>query len=172
MEAKYGTFLKQTFLDLSENQQGFRWRRRMQEVGCATDDQVAKGYERIPCNPDSAHTLFLSPRNTRGATNPANIMLRDGTRVSLNKHLGNLLMEYIGLLVEALRLHNILITNSTFPLLTARPGDNWSSIQARIRQRLEDSHTLQAQMRICKGALKSNRAQFTTLGCYSEGPTQ
>ena len=71
-----------------------------------------------------------------------------------------------------MRLQNILIANSTFPLLTARPGDNGSMIQAKIRQRLDDSHRLQAQMRIFKGAWEANRAQYPALSCYSEGPTQ
>ena len=152
MKAKYSTFLQRTYPNMSENQQGFWWRKRMQEVGFASYEQVAMGYDRIPCKPDSAHTLFISPRNTRGVTNPVEIVLQDGTRVPLNKHLGNLLREYIGLLAEAMRLHNILIANSTFPLLTARPGDNGSVIRAKIRQHLDDSHTLQAQMRISKGA--------------------
>ena len=36
----------------------------------------------------------------------------------INKYLGSLLKEYMLLLIEALRLHNNKIENSTFPLLT------------------------------------------------------
>ena len=106
----------------------------------------------------------------RGATNPANVDLRDGTRMSLNEYLGSLLREYIALLVEAL--HNGLIANSTFPLLTARSGDGGVLIKSRIRQRLQDSHTLQAQMRIFKGTWESNKALLPALRCYAKGPAQ
>ena len=121
MESRYGTFLQWTFPDLSDKQLGFWWRRRMPEVRFAMDDQVAKGYELIRFNPNSPHTMFISPRNAIGATNPRNVTQRDGTRMSLNEYLSNLLREYKGLLVETLRLNSDLIANSTFLILTTRP---------------------------------------------------
>ena len=68
----------------------------------------------------------------------------------LNEYLGSLLRVYITLLMEALRLHNRLIDNSMFPLLTSSPGDAGVGIKSRIRKRLLDSHTLQSQMRTFK----------------------
>ena len=59
-----------------------------------------------------------------------------------------------------MRLHNIIIANSTFPLSTMRPGKKEALIQAIIRKRLDDSNTLQSQMRIFKVALEANRAHF------------
>ena len=90
MKVKYVTFLERTYPNLSENQQGFWWRKRMQEVGFATYEQVAMGYDRIICNPDSTHTLFISQRNTKGVTNPAEIVLQDGSRVPLTNSSGNI----------------------------------------------------------------------------------
>ena len=94
----------------------------------------------------------------------------DTQRVPLNQHFGDLLKEYIVVIVEVMRLHNILI--STFPLLTARPGDNGTEIQTKIRKGLDSSHSLQAQMRLFKGAWEADRARLPPWPCYETGPAQ
>ena len=86
-----------------------------------------------------------------------------------NKHLGDLLREYIMLPAESMRLHNLLIANSTFLLSTTRPKDNGVEIQSMIRKHLQDSHTLQSKMRIFQGVWEANRAQISNFRCYSQG---
>ena len=117
-----GESCNRTNPDLADGEDGFWWGNRMPELGFTRADQICKGYKRIPCNPDSAHTLFISPINKSGETTPRKVTMPHGRRVPLNQHLGNLLKEYIVLLMEAMRLHNILINNSTFLLSTARQG--------------------------------------------------
>ena len=138
----------------------------MPELGFARKDQICKVYKMIPCNLDSAHTLFISPTNNSGETAPKEVTMPDGQRLPRNQHLGNLFKEYI-VLLEAMRLYNILINNSTFPLLNARPGDNRAVINTKIRKQLDTSHTLQAQMKLFKRAWEGNGARLSEYGGYA-----
>ena len=67
----------------------------MRKIGFTINDQVAREYDWIPWIPESAHTLFISPKNYRGETNPLDVALPNRTRIPLNKHLGKLLRDYI-----------------------------------------------------------------------------
>ena len=106
---------------MTEAQEGFWWRKGMVEDGFITPIQLGKRYDPIPADPDSPKTLFISPRHRQL------IDLVDGSRMPMNKYLGNLLREYMLLIAEALRLHNNKIDNIKFPLPTPT-GDGGVSI--------------------------------------------
>jgi hypothetical protein len=128
------------------------------EVNFASSEQIPWRFELILFDPESQTTLFLSQTNARGSTTPTHFTKSDGVRLILNEHLGNLLRDYLRLLTEAMRLHNLKITNSMSPLSTMQQGDSAVQIQARIRGHLNNSHTLQSQMGTFKETWKTNRA--------------
>ena len=51
--ARFGTFERRTFPLLSLRDKGYWWRVQLVEPGVATPAQVAKGYSRIPCDPEA-----------------------------------------------------------------------------------------------------------------------
>ena len=108
----YGTLIQRDFPAILETDEGYWWRKNMTEAGFVAPIQAGKRYDRIPANPDSPNTLFISPQPG------LHVPVVGGSRVPINEYLGNLLKEYMLLLIEALRLHNNKIENSTLPLLT------------------------------------------------------
>ena len=127
-----------------------------------TPIQADKRYDRIPAK---SNTLFVSPQ-------PALfVSVVGGARVPINKYLGNLLKEYMLLLIEALRLHKNKMENSTFPFLT-HTGDGGVSIKAWVTRYSLNSNSLRAQLRMFKGVWMTNRDLNPELRRYAPGPAQ
>ena len=78
----------------------------MTEIGFASPNQVEWRLDRIPFNPSSPGTLFISPMDLNGTTIPTHYTRRDGTRLLLNDHLGQVLRDYPILLTKAMKHHN------------------------------------------------------------------
>ena len=119
----------------------------MRKKGLARQGQIEKGFKKIPFNPESAHTLFTSPKDTGGNTDPEELTLGDRYKILFIEHLGNLLRKYIKFLVEAMTR----LTNCTFPLMTANPKHSGTEIKSKIMKILDDSDLLRQQMRTFKG---------------------
>ena len=119
-EAKYGTFNQRIFPEMTENSEGYWWRKRLTEAGIMTPTQSEIRYDRIPQDPPSLHTLFISSRTGQ------HVAVIGAGRMLLNEYLGLCLKEYIQLLIEVFRLHNNKIESSLFPLLTPQ-ADNGTS---------------------------------------------
>ena len=139
-EADYGTFERRQFPLLAENAMGYWWRKQLTQPGIASTTQAQKGYDRIPFDPVSPNTLFIT-----GKTNRC-VNVRDLGRITLNEYLGMCLKEYILLLIEIFYLHNRKIETSTFPLML-RQTDNGAAIKSRIAQHLADSDSIRGQLR-------------------------
>ena len=73
----------------------------MTELGFASTNQVEWRLDRVPFMPTSPGTMFISPMNQNGATNPTHYTRLDGTTLQLNDHLGLVLRDYLLLLTEA-----------------------------------------------------------------------
>ena len=125
-------------------------------AGNRLNSTSTEGYNRIPCNPKSPNTLFITRDTTR------RVNLGDpGGRVLLNEYLGMSLKEYIQLLIEIFYLHNRKIDSSTFPLLLPQM-DNGAAIKARVTQYLEDSDSLRGQLQTLQWVWDTNRASTQT----------
>ena len=81
-EANYGTFDRREFPLMTEKSVGYWWHKRLTETGIVSATQTQKRYDRIPSDPISPHTLFLTGK------------LRDHVavtglgRITLNEYLG------------------------------------------------------------------------------------
>ena len=148
-----------------EAQEGYWWHKRMTEEGFVTPVQGRKGYDRIPANPDSPSNLFFSPRGR------ILIPVLDGLSVPASEYLGNLLKEYMLLLIEALRHHNNKIESSTFPILVPT-GDCGASTKAQIMRYVVNSDSLWAHLRTFKAMWETNRDLNPELRSYAAGPAQ
>ena len=128
----------------------------MRDQGLARRGQIEKGFEKIPFNPKSAHTLFTSPEVTDGNTDPEEQTLGDGSSIPFSEYLGDLLRKYIEFLVEAMTDHNLRIANCTFPLMTTNPRRGDTKIKSMIMKILDDSDSLRQQMTTLKGTWEAN----------------
>ena len=113
--ASFGTFERRTFPLLSQRDKGYWWRVQLVEHGVPTPAQAAKGYGRIPCNPEAQNGLFMANTNDR-------VILDNGANVKVDEYLGASLKEYISLLAEIFHNHNRKIDASTAPLSLPQTG--------------------------------------------------
>ena len=88
-EANYGTFNQREFPQMTENSEGYWWRKRLTEAGIVSTTQSEKRYNRIPYDPISPHTLFLTGRERQ------QVAVTGRGRMPLNEYLGMCLKEYI-----------------------------------------------------------------------------
>ena len=137
----------------------------MTEAGLVTPTQSKKRYDRMPHEPPSPHTLFVSNRPGQ------HVAVIDAGRMLLNEYLGLCLKKYIQLLIEAFRLHNNKIKSSVFPLLTPQ-ADNGTAIKTRVTRYLGNSNSLRGQLRTFKGVWETNTALHPNLPCYTPRPAQ
>ena len=96
--ASFGTFERRTFPLLSQRDKGYWWRVQLVEHGVATPAQAAKGYSRIPCDPEAQNNLFMTNTDNR-------VILENGVNVKEDEYLGASLKEYISLLAEIFHNH-------------------------------------------------------------------
>ena len=128
----------------------------MNDQGLARQGQIEKGFQKIPFNPKSAHTLFTSPEFADGNTDPEEHTLGDGSSTPFKEYYGDLLRKYIEFLVEAMTDHNLRIANCTFPLMTTNPTRGGTKIKSKIMKILDDSDSLRQQMTTFKGTWEAN----------------
>ena len=86
----------------------------MTQEGFVTDLQRQKRYDWIPLDPEAPGLLFRT-------TSATHIHLQDRSRVHPNQHFGNLLKEYIQLLIQTLDKQTQKVDNSVFPLPLPTP---------------------------------------------------
>ena len=114
----------------------------MHDRGLARQGQIEKGFQKIPFNPKSAHTLFTSPEFADGNTDPEEHTLGDGSSTPFKEYLGDLLRKYIEFLVETMTDHTLRIANCTFPLMTTNHRRGSTEIKSKIIKILDNSDLL------------------------------
>ena len=137
----------------------------MTQARFLTELQRQKRYDMIPFGPETLSLLFMT-NSTR------HIPLQDGSRVHPNQHLGNLLRDYILLLIQTLDKQTQRVDNSVFPLCSVSQGDTGASTKQEVQNRIEECDTLQQQLRTFKGVWVTNESGLGTYDCYSDGPAQ
>ena len=170
---RFGTILQRNYPELAVGVDGYWWRKRMVEEGFASSNQIDWRLDRIPFNAISPGTLFISQMDVYGETITTHFMRRDGTRLPLNDHLGQVLRDYLILLTDAIENHNHKIANSNFPLVTIRNEEPTAFIVEKIRGYQANSHNLQAHLRVFKGTWEANKSMCpATYRGYQNGPAQ
>ena len=137
----------------------------MPQEGFVTDIQRQKRFDGIPLHPESPSLLFMT-------TSARHILLQDGSRVHPNQHLGNLLREYILLLIQTLDKQPEKVDNSVFPLRSVSQGDTGASANQEVQNRIEECYTLQQQLWTFKGVWVTNKSSLGPCDCYSDGPAE
>ena len=132
-QAQFGTIIQRNYPPLSTTDEGYWWCRKMVEEGFVSPTQANWELDRIPFLCPAPGALFISKTNTNGETSPTHVTRRNGTVLPLNDHLGQGLRDYIILLVNVPKAHNLKIINSTFPLSTIRRGEPVADIVDKIR---------------------------------------
>ena len=136
----------------------------MTQEGFVSKGQREKRYDGIPLRLEAPGLLFRT-------TQDAHFHLQDGSRVPLNQHLGNLLREYIQLLILALDNQSQRVDNRVFPLCSA-DQEYIAAAKQEVRDCIEECETLQQQLRTFKGVWVANKAGFPSHDCYSDSPAQ